>query len=148
MGQFEQLERWYRRITWFGIFLNALFIVPLYLAPQFALDLLQITAEPANWARISGMLLLTISVFYIPATINLRKYWVYAWLAIVPSRTQGALFFFILVFVFGYPKGYLPIAFVDATIALLQLVVLLKARKVLAAETGAATAEPALRRAV
>ncbi|HEX7182974.1 MAG TPA: hypothetical protein VF756_14120 [Thermoanaerobaculia bacterium] len=142
MDQFKRLEQWYRRITWFGLFLNVLFIVPLYLAPQFALNLLNITAEPDLWARISGMLLLTISVFYIPATMDLRKYWVYAWIAIVPSRLQGSLFFFIAVLVFGYPYGYLPIAFVDGGILLMQLVVLLKARKVLAAEKASPVAVP------
>ena len=142
MGEFERLEIWYRRITWLGLVLNVLFIVPLYLVPQVALNLLHITAEPDLWARISGMLLLTISVFYLPATHDLRKYWVCAWLAIVPSRVQGSLFFFIAVLVFHYPLGYLPIAFVDGTIAVLQLIVLLKARKVLQAEgaTGRRTA--------
>ena len=137
MGEFARLEQWYRRITWLGLFLNVLFIVPLYLAPQFALNLLNIKAVPDLWARISGMLLLTISVFYLPATRDLRKYWIYAWIAIMPSRVQGSLFFFIAVLVFKYPLGYLPIAFVDGTIALLQLLVLLKARKVLQAEGGA-----------
>lgn len=134
MQSFDQLERWYRWITWFGLALNVLFIVPLYFAPQFALDLFRVEAHPEIWPRTGGMLLLTISVFYIPATLDLRKYWVYAWIAIVPSRTQGALFFFVAVFVFGYPKGYLPIAVVDASIAVLQLIVLLRARRALAQE--------------
>ena len=134
MGEFERLEKWYRRITWLGLILNVLFILPLSLVPQVALDILHITAVPNLWARISGMLLLTISVFYLPATWDLRKYWVYAWIGIFPSRVQGSLFFFIVVLVFHYPLGYLPIAFVDGTIAVLQFVVLLKARKVLHAE--------------
>lgn len=134
MHSFEQLERYYRWVTWFGLALNLLFIVPLYVTPQFALDLFRVDANPEIWPRTGGMLLLTISVFYIPATLDLRRYWVYAWLAIVPSRAQGALFFFAAVLVFDYPKGYLPIAAVDASIALVQLFVLLQARRALADE--------------
>jgi len=134
MHSFEQLERYYRWVTWLGLALNLLFIAALYFAPQIALDLFRVEAHPEIWPRTGGMLLLTISVFYIPATLDLRRYWVYAWLAIVPSRTQGALFFFTAVFVFDYPKGYLPIAAVDASIALVQLFVLLQARRALADE--------------
>jgi Cytochrome C oxidase, cbb3-type, subunit III len=130
MTSYDQLFKWYKRVTWFGIFLNSLFIFPLMLAPRFTLDLLGIDCQPMIFARACGMLLLWISVFYIPATIDLKKYRVYAWLAMFPSRIGGATFFFCAVLFFGKELGYLPIAIVDASILLMQLTILLKIRAV------------------
>jgi hypothetical protein len=130
MTTYDQLAKWYKRVTWFGIFLNCTFIFPLLLAPRFALSILGFPVDPLIFARIPGLLLLWISVFYIPAAIDLKKYRVYAWLAMFPSRIGGATFFFCAVFIFGFPLGYLPIAIIDATILLMQLVIMLKIRKV------------------
>ena len=130
MTPYDRLAKWYRWVTWFGIFLNSLFIFPLLFAPRFALDILGFNVDPLIFARIPGMLLLWISVFYIPAALDLKKYRVYAWLAMFPSRIGGATFFFVAVFVFGKPLGYLPIAIVDATILLMQLFIMLKIRAV------------------
>jgi hypothetical protein len=130
MTTYDQLAKWYKRVTWFGIFLNSTFIFPLMFAPRFALHILGFNVDPLIFARIPGMLLLWISVFYIPAALDLKKYRVYAWLAMFPSRIGGATFFFFAVFVFGFPLGYLPIALVDATILAMQLFIMLKIRKV------------------
>ena len=46
-------------------------------------------------------------VFYFPASLNLKRYRLYAWLAIFPARFLGAVFFILAVFVVGYPQGYL-----------------------------------------
>ncbi len=129
-GRYDRLARHYKWVTWFGIFLNSLFIFPLLLFPRFTLDLLGIELDQLIFARTAGLLLLWISVFYIPASLDLKKYRVHAWLAVFPSRTGGATFFFVAVFVFGYPHGYLPIAFVDLSILLWQLAILLKIRAV------------------
>src|SRR5713101_2070087 len=125
MNEYERLARWYKWVTWFGIFLNLLFVFPLVFAPRFILDLLALHLEPVLWARISGMLLFTISAFYVPASLDLKRYRVHAWIAILPSRVFGATFLFLAVFVYGYPLGYLPIAFVDLSIFSIQLVILL-----------------------
>lgn len=130
MTTYDELATWYKRITWFGIFLNSLFIFPLLFAPKWTLDLLGLSVDPLIFGRIPGMLLLWISVFYIPATLDLKKYRVYAWLAMFPSRIGGASFFFGAVFLFGYSYGYLPIAIVDLFILLLQLTIMLKIRAV------------------
>lgn len=95
-------------------------------APRFVFNLLHLNVDPLIYARIPGMLLLWISVFYIPAIYDLKKYRVYAWLAMFPSRIGGATFFFGAVFLFGYPAGFLPIATVDLLILRLQLTILLK----------------------
>lgn len=129
MADSEHIERWYKRVTWFGILLNMLFVVPLVFAPTFALELLDLQVEPLIWARIPGLLLFAITALYVPAACNLRKYWSLAWIAVYPSRGNGALFFFAAVFVFGHPKGFLPIAFIDLFILSIQLLLLMKARR-------------------
>jgi hypothetical protein len=133
MNKYDQLAKWYKWVTWFGIFLNSLFIFPLLFAPVWTLSLLGLSVDPSIFGRIPGMLLLWISVFYIPASLNganLKKYRVYAWLAMFPSRIGGASFFFGAVFLFGYAKGFLPIAIVDLSILLMQLTIMMKIRKV------------------
>ena len=87
--RYRQLARTYKRVTWFGIFLNSFFIFPLLLFPRAYLALLGLQVEPIIWAMLPGMLLLWLSIFYIPPTIDLKRYRVIAWLAIFPSRTGG-----------------------------------------------------------
>jgi hypothetical protein len=111
-------------------------------APRFTLDLLGLDCQPLIFARACGMLLLWISVFYIPATIDLKKYRVYAWLAMFPSRIGGATFFFGAVFLFGKELGYLPIAIVDASILLMQLIIMLKVHGVEHSRGGTIPAKP------
>ena len=130
MTPYDNLATWYKRVTWFGIFLNATFIFPLLFVPQFALDILGIDCQPLIFARTAGLLLCWISVFYIPATMDLKKYRVYAWLAMFPSRIGGATFFFGAVLFFDKPLGFLPIAIIDASILLMQLFIMLKIREV------------------
>lgn len=128
--RYARLAQRYKWVTWFGIFLNCLFIFPLLLIPRFTLDLLRIPLDELIFARTAGLLLLWISIFYIPAAGNLKKYRVYAWIAAFPTRFGGASFFYVAVFVFGYPKGYLAIAFVDSLIFVLWVIILLKVRAV------------------
>ena len=98
MRDYDRLARRYKRISWFGIFLNMLFVIPLVFAPQFILRLLALNVDPLLWARASGMLVFIITAFYVPAVFNLKRYRINAWLAIFPSRVFGATFFFSAVF--------------------------------------------------
>jgi hypothetical protein len=118
---------WYGRVIWLGIVLNMLFVFPLVFAPNWILHLLSVPLDQPIWARASGMLLFIISVFYIPAAIDLNRYRANAWIAIFPSRTFGATFFSVAVLVFGQPKGFLSIAFVDGSIGIATLILLLLA---------------------
>ena len=130
MSQYERLEKWYKHVTWCGIFINLCFVFPLVFAPQRILKLLALDVQPVLWARSAGILVFIMCVFYFPASLDLKRYRVYAWLAIFPARFLGALFFILAVFVVGYPQGYLSIAFVDLTILSLQLLILLNVRRV------------------
>jgi hypothetical protein len=113
------ISLWITRHTillWFGIFLNALFIIPLLFFPQWLLDLFGIPLDQLIWARESAGLLMIISVFYVPAAIDFGRYRANAYIAVFPSRTFGASFFFFAVVLFSQPVGFLSISFVDALI--------------------------------
>jgi hypothetical protein len=103
-------------LLWFGIFLNSLFIIPLLFFPRWMLDLFGIPLEQLIWARESAGLLMIISVFYVPAAVDFGRYRANAYIAVFPSRSFGATFFFCAVVFFGQPPGFLSISFVDALI--------------------------------
>src|SRR5437762_5249793 len=97
-------------LIWFGIFLNALFIIPLLFFPRWMLDLFGIPLEQIIWARESAGLLMIISAFYVPAAVDFGRYRANAYIAVFPSRTFGATFFFFAVVFFGQPPGFLSLS--------------------------------------
>jgi hypothetical protein len=115
-------------LIWFGIFLNSLFIIPLFFFPRWMLDLFAIPLDNLIWARESAGLLMIISVFYVPAAVDFARYRVNAYIAVFPSRTFGATFFFLAVVLFGQPPGFLSISFVDALIGSTTLYCLIRIR--------------------
>lgn len=112
--------------VWIGIALNFCFIIPLFFYPRWMLDLFNIPLEHLIWARSSAGLLMIISVFYIPPTIDFSRYRACAWLAIFPSRTFGSTFFTLAVVLFNQPAGFLSIALLDAVIGAITLYCLIK----------------------
>jgi hypothetical protein len=115
-------------LIWFGIFLNVLFIIPLLFFPRWMLDLFGIPLQQLIWARESAGLLMIISAFYVPAAVDFGRYRVNAYIAVFPSRTFGATFFFFAVVLFGQPPGFLSISFVDAFIGSTTLYCLIRIR--------------------
>ncbi len=113
-------------LVWFGIFLNTLFIIPLLFFPRWMLDLFNIPLDQLIWARESAGLLMIISAFYAPAAIDFGRYRANAYIAVFPSRTFGATFFFFAVVLFGQPTGFLSISFVDALIGSTTLYCLIR----------------------
>ena len=67
-----------------------------------------------------------LSIFYIPATLDLDRYRIFAWLAVFPSRTFGGVFFFLAVFVFGQPLGFLAGVLLDGSIGIATLCCLIR----------------------
>ena len=125
----QSVSVWIMRHTilvWFGIFLNSLFIIPLLFFPRWMLDLFGIPLDELVWARESAGLLMIISVFYVPAAIDFGRYRVNAYIAVFPSRTFGATFFFFAVVLFDQPPGFLSISFVDALIGATTLYCLIR----------------------
>ncbi len=120
---------WVRRHRWvvrLGILVNFAFVVPLMLYPAWILELFKLSPEVTLWVRFSGLLLGLLSVFYVPATLDIDRYRVFAWLAIFPARTSGAVFFAVAVFGFGHPSGFLVAVLIDGGIGLASLYCLVR----------------------
>lgn len=122
----ERLHAWFRRVIWAGIIVNMLFVIPLCFAPEFLFNLLGMQLTQPILARVSGMLLFIISVFYIPAAWDVNRYRANAWLHCFPSRFLGSTFCFVAVFGFDYELGYLSMAIVDAVFLFLALIIMTK----------------------
>ena len=138
------LTRWIARhaiVVWLGIVLNLVFALPLLFYPQWLLELFALPPGPTVWPRFAGLLLIILSVFYVPATLDIDRYRIFAWLHVLPSRTFGAVFFTLAVFAFGQPYGFLIAVLLDGGIAAASLFCLIRVTELegaLAAE-GAAT---------
>lgn len=130
MDAHPSLTRWKFRhsvVVWIGIALNLSYCAPLLVAPAWTLSLFGIPQETTTfWPRLVGGLLILISTFYVPMTIDLDRYRIFAWLSILPSRTFGASFLFIAVLGFGFAGGFLVPAVIDAGIAVASLYCMIK----------------------
>ena len=127
-------------LVWLGIVLNLFFVIPLLFKPEWILGLFNLPLNQLIWGRFSGLLLLIITVFYVPATIDFDRYRVFAWLAVFPSRSFGAIFFFLAVFVFGEPPGFIVASLLDGSIGLTTLFCLIKITKLERAQRAAGEA--------
>ena len=124
MNRHQSISRWKLRhalIVWLGIVLNMGFVIPLLFAPVWLLDLFGLRVEPLIWTQFAGLLLAIISVFYIPATIDIDRYRIFAWLSVFPSRSFGVLFFSIMVFLAHQPAAYLLGVALDGSIGIASL---------------------------
>ncbi len=123
------LARWttrHTRIVWLGILLNLLFALPLVFHPAWLLELFALPPGPSIWPRFAGLLLIILSAFYVPATLDIERYRLVAWLHVLPSRTFGAVFFTLAVFLFGQPYAFLIAVLLDGGIAALSLLCLIR----------------------
>jgi hypothetical protein len=84
---------WFRRVVWLGIGLNLALAIPTLVAPARMLAGMGLpAATPLLWVRFSAVLLILVSLFYIPPAIDLYRHVVIAWLSVL-SRLTGVLFF-------------------------------------------------------
>ncbi len=124
------LTRWKFRhsvVVWIGIALNLAYCVPLLIAPNQTLAFFGIPRETTTfWPRLVGGLLILISTFYVPMTVDIDRYRIFAWLSILPSRSFGATFLFIAVLGFGFSGGFLVPAVIDAGIAIASLICMIR----------------------
>ena len=87
---------WLRRIMWIGIAANFVLSVPTLLAPVWVLSTFSLPVpSEIMWTRFSALLLILLSVFYMPAAIDRDRYRASALIA-VASRLAGVLFFFLV----------------------------------------------------
>ena len=103
--------RWFKRVLWLGILANLALSVPTILAPARMLDFSSLPmAAPLVWPQFAGLLLVLLSVFYMPAGIDLDRYRAVAWLA-VGARLAGVVFFVGFQTAAYHRLGYFDFAF-------------------------------------
>ena len=106
-----QAGRWFKRVLWLGIIANCALAVPTMFAPARMLELTSLPmATPLVWPQFAGLLLVLLSVFYMPAGVDLDRYRVVAWLA-VGARLAGVVFFVGFQAAAYHMLGYFDLAF-------------------------------------
>jgi hypothetical protein len=85
--------RWFKRVLWIGILANLALAIPTLFAPEAMLELTGFPQTvPIMWTRFAALLLILLSIFYMPAGIDPDRYRAIAWLAIL-GRLAGVIFF-------------------------------------------------------
>jgi hypothetical protein len=86
-------QMWFKRVMWLGIIANFALAVPTLLAPERMLEFVGLpAATPLLWPRFAALLLILLSLFYMPAGIDPVRYRLVALLTLV-SRLAGVVFF-------------------------------------------------------
>ena len=84
--------KWFCRLIFVGIVINLSFAIPALLAPQFLTTLLDLPSQAIYpWLNNVGMLLIGVSLFYIPAALSPERWFAYSWLTVI-SRFIAAVF--------------------------------------------------------
>jgi len=113
--------RWFKRVLWLGILANLALSVPTILAPARMIEFTSLPpATPLVWPQFAGLLLVLLSVFYMPAGIDLDRYRVVAWLA-VGARLAGVVFFVGFQAAAYHMLGYFDFAFFVPEVILLTI---------------------------
>lgn len=100
---------WFGRAVWIGIVVNLALAVPVLFSPQQVLALFGLpAATPAMWPSFAALLLILLSLFYIPAAIDPINYRPVAWLAVL-ARLAGVVFFCF------FNSDYLAFGLIDLT---------------------------------
>jgi hypothetical protein len=87
--------QWFRRVLWVGIAANLVLAVGVIMNPAAMLIRFSLPeASPLLWPRFAALLLVLLSVFYMPAGIDPDRYRANAWMA-VASRLVGVIFFLV-----------------------------------------------------
>lgn len=111
---------WFKRAVWLGIVADWVLTIPVIIAPEKVLDLLGLRAthDPV-WTAFAALLVLILSLFYIPGANKPYRYRLNAWFAVF-ARPPGVIFFLVL-----YPGLYPAFGLLDASLFLIQLPLLL-----------------------
>src|SRR5439155_11184417 len=85
--------RWFQRVVWIGIASNLVLAIPTLVAPAASMARAGVrVAAPLLWPQFSALLLILLSVMYVPAALDFERYRITAWLT-VASRLAGVIFF-------------------------------------------------------
>ena len=114
-------ETWFRRVLWIGIVANLALAIPTLIAPARLIAMSGFPeATPLLWPRFSALLLVLLSLFYMPAGVDPNRYRAVAWLA-VASRLAGVIFFLVFQVADYRMLGYFDLAFLIPELPLLLL---------------------------
>jgi hypothetical protein len=87
---------WFSRVLWLGIAANLALAIPTLVSPEAMLAAVGMPVPSViMWTRFAALLLILLSVFYMPAAIDAVRYRTVAVLA-VASRLAGVIFFFLI----------------------------------------------------
>lgn len=120
--------RWYAPAVWLGVVVNVLgFVIPVFLAPGWLLSRLNLPYYPSSnvWLRDAALLLLFLSITYLPAATDPLRYKVNAIVGAV-GRLIFSLFWIWPVLFAGAPRGFLVIGALDGVVGLVQGILLYK----------------------
>lgn len=127
--------KWFSRVVGLGVLLNFALSLPTLFIPERMIALFDLEpAVPIVWVRFSANLLILLSLFYIPAAIDLYRYQASAWLAVI-SRLVGFTFFL------TQPRDYLMFGLFDLAFAIPEGILL-----ILAFRSKPITESPSLQR--
>jgi hypothetical protein len=112
----------FRATVSFGFVVNMLFALPALFAPRFLERLLNLhPSSTPEWLQNVGILLIIISVMYIPAMLAPFRYLFISYLLIAGRFAAGVLFLSGLLFM-NYPSGFWTLALNDLILAPVQAV--------------------------
>ena len=112
---------WFKRVTWLGIAANGALALPTLVAPERMIALSNFPpATPVVWPRFAALLLILLSLFYVPAAIDYVRYRATAWSA-VGARLAGGIFFIGFQASAYHLLGYFDLAFFIPEVVLLTL---------------------------
>jgi hypothetical protein len=131
--------QWFRRVLWIGIVANLVLSIGVIMNPAAMLIRFSLPdASPLLWPRFSALLLILLSVFYMPAGIDPDRYRANAWMA-VGARLVGVVFFL----VFQDPV-YRTLGMVDLVFFIPEVILLAIAVRAAPAVPAGATGASAL----
>ena len=85
--------RWFQRVVWISIAANLALSIATLLSPAASMARAGVPpATPLLWPQFSALLLILLSIFYIPAALDFARYRITAWCT-VGSRLAGVIFF-------------------------------------------------------
>lgn len=89
--------RWFQRFIWIGIAMNMVFAIPALFAPGLLTSVVGLPPQLSDpWLENAGMLLVGISVFYMPSGFNAPRYVVHSWLCVL-TRLIAVIFWIYLI---------------------------------------------------
>jgi hypothetical protein len=105
----NEYAKWFGRIVWLGIFANFAMALPTLFMPDQMLAMYSLpSASPTMWPSFAALLLILLSVFYVPAALKPLYYPLVSWLTVL-ARLAGVIFFCI------FNRDYLMFGLFDLT---------------------------------